>query len=629
MCGIAGSYQFGSGPVPADDRINNALRCLAHRGPDDEGVYRNGRTVLGHRRLSVIDTSPAAHQPFTDDGGRFTIAFNGEAFNYQELRAELEAEGHRFRSQSDTEVVLRHFTLKGEGFLHELNGFFALAIRDAEKDELLIARDRFGEKPLWYCEQDGRLLFASELRALEALGAKGELDPHSLHQYFTFHYIPAPWSVLKGVRKLEPGELIRVNAKGLERSRWYDVVGAAKRTETSSDPRGRLRELLDDSVRLRLNCDVPIGAFLSGGLDSSIVSALAARHRTGLRTFSIGYAGAPYFDETRYAEDAARHIGSDHTSIRLSTDDLAAGYSDFLTSVDEPFADSSALPAFILAREARKHVTVALSGDGADELFGGYRKHQAQLRLSDPRSMDKAVIALRPLWRLLPKSRNNRITDMFRKLDRFATNAGGSNEQRWLNLADQDPDDDAKRLVPHPGSPLALSGREHQLSRGVKGLHGINGYLLADLETVLPNDMLHKVDLTSMAHGLEVRAPFLDHRVVELAFAMPAEMKLRRGIGKAILREAFGDLLPPSIVARKKQGFEVPLRELMLGPLAGLQDELLREELVRAAGLDPHGAAAVLRRLRSSCPGDAQATVHALLVYMTWWKARRSMASAN
>jgi asparagine synthase (glutamine-hydrolysing) len=629
MCGIAGSYQFGSGPVPADDRINNALRCIAHRGPDDEGVYRSGRAMLGHRRLSVIDTSSFGHQPFTDGGGRYTIVFNGEAFNYHELRAALEAHGHRFRSLSDTEVVLRLFALKGDAFLHDLNGFFALAIHDATDDTLLLARDRFGEKPLWYCEQEGHLLFASELRALEALGAKGELDRHSLHQYFTFHYIPAPWSVLKGVRKLEPGELIRVSAKGMERSRWYDVVGAAKRTESPSDPRGRLRELLDDSVRLRLNSDVPIGAFLSGGLDSSIVSALAARHRTSLRTFSIGYADAPFFDETRYAEEAARHIGTDHTSIRLTTDDLAASYTDFLASVDEPFADSSALPAFILAREARKHVTVALSGDGADELFGGYRKHQAQLRLADPQGLDKAVIALGPLWRLLPKSRNNRIMDTFRQLDRFAMNAGAFTEQHWLNLADQDPDGDADRLVPQPGSPLALSERENHLSRGVTRMQGMNGYLLADFVTVLPNDMLLKVDLTSMAHGLEVRSPFLDHGVVEFAFALPAEMKLRRGVGKAILREAFGAMLPPSIVARMKQGFEVPLRELLLGPLTGFQEELLREELVRAAGLDPRGVEAVRRRLRSSFPGDAQATVHALLVYMTWWKARRSMASAT
>ncbi|MBK9148472.1 MAG: asparagine synthase (glutamine-hydrolyzing) [Flavobacteriales bacterium] len=628
MCGIAGSYQFDPSRPPSVDRIETALRCLAHRGPDDEGVYRSGRTVLGHRRLSVIDTSPAAHQPFTDDGRRFTIAFNGEAFNYQELRAQLEAAGHRFRSQSDTEVVLRLFTLKGEGILHEINGFFALAIHDADKDELLLARDRFGEKPLWYCEQDGRLLFASELRALEALGATGEVDPQSVHQYFTYHYIPAPWSALKELRKLEPGELLRVSAKGVERSRWYDAVRAAKRTEASSDPKGRLQELLDDSVRQRLNSDVPIGAFLSGGLDSSIVCALAAGHRKGLRTFSIGYADAPYFDETRFAEEAARHIGTEHTSIRLTTDDLAEAYTDFLGCIDEPFADSSALPAFILAREARKQVTVALSGDGADELFGGYRKHQAQLRLMDPSVIDKAVIALRPLWRLLPKSRNNRLTDAFRMLHRFATHAGGSPEQRWLRLADRDPDRDADRLVPQPVFPIPLDARADHLARGVSQLEGMNGFLLADMLTVLPNDMLNKVDLTSMAHGLEVRTPFLDHRVAEFALALPAEMKLRRGLGKAILREAFADRLPTAIIKRRKQGFEVPMRALLLGPLRPLQHELLSSGDLREAGFDAESVHEIMQRLRSPSPGDAQATVHALLVFMAWWKTRRIKASS-
>lgn len=628
MCGIAGSYQFDPSRPPKGDRIETALRCLAHRGPDDEGIHRSGRAVLGHRRLSVIDTSPAAHQPFTDEGGRYTIAFNGEAFNYQELRAQLEAKGHRFRSQSDTEVVLRLFALKGEGFLHDLNGFFALAIHDAEKDELLIARDRFGEKPLWYCEHDGRLLFASELRALEALGATGEVDPQSVHQYFSYHYIPAPWSALKELRKLEPGELLRVSTKGVERSRWYDAIAASRRVEVKRDPRAQLRDLLDESVRLRLIGDVPVGAFLSGGLDSSIVCALAAGHRKSLRTFSIGYADAPYFDETRFAEEAARHIGTEHTSIRLTTDELAAAYTDFLACVDEPFADSSALPAFILACEARKQVTVALSGDGADELFGGYRKHQAQLRLMDPSVVDKAVIALRPLWQQLPKSRNNRLTDAFRMLHRFATHAGGSPVQRWLTLAGRDPDRDADRLVPRSDAPKPLNARADHLARGVGQLEGMNSFLLADLQTVLPNDMLNKVDLTSMAHGLEVRTPFLDHHVAEFALALPPEMKLRRGLGKAILREAFADRLPAAILKRRKQGFEVPMRALLLGPLQPLQHELLNAGDLGEAGFDAQSVRAITQRLRSPSPGDAQATVHALLVFMAWWKTRRIKASS-
>jgi len=623
MCGIAGAFRLGASDAIAADRINAALKCLAHRGPDDEGVYRSGRVVLGHRRLSIIDCSAAAHQPFTDDAQRYSIVFNGEAFNFRELRDGLEAQGQIFRSQSDTEVVLRLFALKGEEFLHEINGFFALAIHDAEKDELLIARDRFGVKPLWYIEHNGQLLFASELRALQAMGAKGEIDRHSLQQYFTYHYIPAPHTVLKGVRKLEPGELLRVSQTGVTRERWYDLAEATKLAPAASDPVERVRELLDDAVRLRLVGDVPVGAFLSGGLDSSIVSALAARHHKHLRTFSIGFTDAPYFDETRYAESVAKHIGSDHTSIRLTQDDLASAYTDLLANIDEPFADSSALPYFILCREARKHITVALGGDGADEVFGGYRKHQAELRLNNPGSLEKAVIALRPLWRAMPRSRNSAATDAFRKLERFTSANDGVRENRWLSLAAMNEDDDAGILVSGSAHPIELSERENQMTRGMSCMPGLNGFLLADVQTVLPNDMLHKVDLCSMAHSLEVRTPFLDRRVVEFAFALPPELKLNRNEGKIILRSAFGELLPKEVLTRPKQGFEVPLKPLFLGPLAGLLDNLLTETSVREAGLEWNAVQNVRRRLQSRSPGGAQATLHALAVFMAWWKTRK------
>ncbi|MCW5897791.1 MAG: asparagine synthase (glutamine-hydrolyzing) [Flavobacteriales bacterium] len=621
MCGIAGSYQL-QGTPPADDRIAAALRCIMHRGPDDEGVHRGGRAVLGHRRLSIIDTSSAGHQPFTDDGGRYTIVFNGEVFNFQEIRAGLEAKGHTFRSHTDTEVVLRLFAVKGVSFLHDLNGFFALAIHDAQDDTLFLARDRFGIKPLWWCEQDGRFLFGSELRALQALGAQAEVDRHSLHQLFDYHYVPAPWSILKGVRKLEPGHLLRVERGGVERARWYDPVEAAQYTPTAVDPVHQLRELLDDAVRLRLISDVPIGTFLSGGLDSSIISALAARHHKGLHTFSIGYTDDPYFDETRYAEEVARHIGSEHTTFKLTRDDLAATYMNLLAAIDEPFADSSALPSYILCRQTRKHVTVALSGDGADEVFGGYRKHQAELRLVRPGPLEKLVMALGPLWRVLPRSRNNPMADAFRKLERFASASDGHRENRWLNLASFDADGDANALVPQAAHPIELSERENAMTRDMVRMPGMNGFLLADVMTVLPNDMLHKVDLTSMAHGLEVRPPFLDRRVVELAFSLPAERKFGRGRGKAILHEAFGDLLPSAVLARRKQGFEVPLRDLLLGPLAGLMDGLLRRDRVEAASLSWPAVQTVRRRLASRSPGQAQATAHALIVYLTWWERR-------
>lgn len=620
MCGIAAIYRSDITSPPGEDRMAGSLRSIAHRGPDDAGTYRNGRAVLGHRRLSIIDTSSAGHQPFTDNGGRYTIVFNGEVFNHHALRADLEAQGHTFRSHTDTEVVLRLFSLKGPAFLHELNGFFALAIHDAQEDTLFVARDRFGVKPLWWCAQDGHLLLASELRALEALGAHGSLDRHSLLQYFTYHYVPAPYSVIQGVRKLLPGELLRADATGVHCERWYDLPEAARRTPLPPDPVERLQELLDDAVRIRLVADVPVGTFLSGGLDSSIVSALAARHHPDLHTFSIGYSDDPYFDESRYAEEVAAYIRSRHTTFRLSRAELAEAYPRFLAALDEPFADSSALPSYLLCERTRRHVTVALSGDGADEVFGGYRKHQAELRHRSPGIAERAVIALGPLWRRLPRSRNSRVTDLFRKLDRFALAGSGTAEQRWLSLASFDTDGDAFALVPHAAHPVELDDRETGLTQGLRRMPGLNGSLLADVLTVLPNDMLCKVDVTSMAHALEVRTPFLDRRLVELAFRLPAEARFGKGAGKQVLRTAFGHLLPPSVLGRRKQGFEVPLRQLFLGPLAPLVDELLRPDLVEAAGLDPRAVKAVRDRLRGNAPGQAQATVHALLVYLSWWR---------
>ncbi|MBZ0205572.1 MAG: asparagine synthase (glutamine-hydrolyzing) [Flavobacteriales bacterium] len=620
MCGIAGSFQLDPGQPVTGDRIGDALRCLAHRGPDDEGRYGKGRAVLGHRRLSIIDTSALGHQPFTDNDGRYTIVFNGEAFNFQELRAGLEADGHQFRSHTDTEVVLRLYVLKGPAFLHDLNGFFALAIHDAEKDTLFLARDRFGVKPLHWAEVDGRFLFASELRALLALGASTDRDLGSLRQFLTYLFIPAPHSALRAAHKLSPGHALLVDAHGVKEQRWYDLVKASSKVARPADPRSKLRELLDDAVRLRLISDVPVGAFLSGGVDSSIVSALAARHHNGLHTFSIGYTDDPYFDETRYAEEVARHIGSEHSTFKLSREEMADGYVRLLNALDEPFADSSALPSFLLCERTRRQVTVALSGDGADEVFGGYRKHQAELRWRDPGAAEKAVALLAPLWRVLPRSRNSPLQDRVRQLDRFArmnsTNAG----HRFLQLAAFIPPEEAEALVSGPIDAGDLKTRDALLMEAFRQMPGMNGVLLADVASTLPNDMLYKVDLTSMAHGLEVRTPFLDRRVVELAFSLPPEEKLRKGSGKHILREAFGDLVPASVMSRSKKGFEVPLLSLLRGPLQHLVDELLAPELVAQSGLDKERVAMAVRQLRSADPGHAQATVHALIVYVSWWR---------
>lgn len=620
MCGIIGSFQFGNAAPPSEDRLQAALRCIAHRGPDDEGVYRKGRALLGHRRLSIIDTSPAGHQPFTDEGGRYTMVFNGEIFNFLELRTALEAEGQRFRSRSDTEVALRLFALKGPSFLHDLNGFFALAIHDAQEDTLFLARDRFGVKPLWWCEHEGRLLFGSELRSLLALGVPRSMDPVSLRMYFTHNYIPAPWSILNDVHKLRPGHAISVDPRGTQVTRWYDAEQAAADHSFDGAPTDHLRKLLDDAVRIRLISDVPTGTFLSGGLDSSIVSALAKRHKPDLRTFSIGYTD-PYYDETAYAETVAKHIGSQHTTFTLGASELADHYGDLLACMDEPFADQSALPSFVLNKHTRRHVTVALSGDGADEVFGGYRKHQAELHIQDPGVRERIALLGAPLWRMLPRSRNSSFTDRIRQLDKYARTATLTREERYLILAAWDDELNTARLLRPAADEQEYDARRSAITTPIARHSDLNGLLWADMHTVLPDDMLHKVDLTSMAHALEVRTPFLDRRIVEFAFSLPAAAKFHKGSGKHLLRETFNDLLPGVTLSRAKRGFEVPLTPMLQGHLAHHVDACLNTELLRAAGLDPLAAKALVERFRSNSPGSSQATVHALIVYLSWWKA--------
>ncbi|MBK9177643.1 MAG: asparagine synthase C-terminal domain-containing protein [Flavobacteriales bacterium] len=387
-----------------------------------------------------------------------------------------------------------------------------------------------------------------------------------------------------------------------------------------------MRDLLDDAVRLRLISDVPIGTFLSGGLDSSIVSALAKRHKTDLRTFSIGYADR-YYDETPFAEAVARHIGSQHTTFRLTSDDLAGSYESLLAAIDEPFADQSALPSYILNQRTRSHVTVALSGDGADEVFGGYRKHQAELRVRHPGLAERLVLLGAPLWSLLPKSRNNPITDRIRQLDRFARTARLTAQDRYLALAAWDDDLDARALITAQSDEAEFFTRRSAMTNPLVGSTDLNDLLWADMGTVLPDDMLHKVDLTSMAHALEVRTPFLDRRVVEFAFSLPAEAKFKKGSGKDLLRSAFHDLLPPITMARAKRGFEVPLTPMLKGPMHHHVEALSDLGAIHEAGLVPAEVQRVLSRFGSADPGSSQATVHALIVYMTWWKAHIGQAT--
>jgi len=631
MCGICGGFAFTERGRKLLDRLPAAVQTLSRRGPDGTGSYTENDLALGHTRLAVIDTSAAAAQPFTDNNGRHVIIFNGEIFNYRELRAELEAAGETFRTHSDTEVLLRLYIREGEKGLHKLNGFFAFAVWNKETRELFLARDRYGEKPLYVHHSDDVFLFASEMKALIALGIPRKLDREAVMAYLHLNYIPpGSWSVFyNSVHQLWPGHSMRQVVEEHPKNysdAWYKLPETrAQLTEEKAT--AQLAQLVENAVQRRLVADVPLGSFLSGGVDSSVIAALAAKHVSKLQTFSIGFTDEPQFDETQYARQVAKHIGAEHTVFALTNNDLYDHLFETLDYIDEPFADSSALAVSILSKHVRKHVTVALSGDGADELFAGYNKHRAEFLARDGGLKNRLVSAGSPLWNMLPASRNSRTGNRIRQLRRFAEGLALSPAERYWRWAGYTKDDEALRLlVQDENDDLKLKpglGHWAKLLTDHLGKNGndLNDVLLADLKMVLPGDMLVKVDRMSMCHGLEVRSPFLDHEVVEFALSLPASYKIDARTQKKILKQAFGNVLPAGIFQRRKQGFEVPLLKWFRGELRGLIEELLNEKFLKAQGIfDPAEVKKILAQLRSNSPGDATARVWGLIVFQYWWK---------
>lgn len=625
MCGIAGGIAFTEAGKKYLDKIGDAVEALHHRGPDGNGIFRDGNMVLGHTRLAIIDTSDCAAQPFTSNDGRYTIVFNGEIFNFRELRAELEKDGVKFRSQSDTEVLLELYAREKENCLPKLNGFFAFVIYDKNDHSLFMARDRFGEKPLQYYFDTDVLLFGSELKALAAFGIPKTVSVNVLADYLHLNYIPQySDAILEQVYYQKKGVYTKVSNKEssyADSRRWYGFPEApeAYLVPSYEEAKKQLRVLLENSVRRRLVSDVPLGAFLSGGLDSSIITALAVREKKDLETFSIGFADEPFFDETAYAKQVSKHLGTKHHVFSLTNKDLLESLYTFFEYLDDPFADSSALAVNILSKETRKHVTVALSGDGADELFGGYNKHEAELRIRRQSFTNSMIRTGKPLWDILPASRNSSLGNKVRQLRKFA-NGGKLNVNdrywKWAGFTGE-----------HEVENLLLNGSFYTNSRNKKIYAGnlqpggsFNEVLLADMQLVLEGDMLVKVDRMSMLHGLEVRPPFLDYEVVDFVMQLPASYKIEAGNRKKILKETFSDLLPAEIYSRNKQGFEVPLLKWFKAELRGMIDELLHEKLLAEQNIfNPQEVKNIRRQMESNNPGDSVARIWGLIVFQKWW----------
>lgn len=601
---------------------------LHQRGSDFQDIHLDEFVALGHRRLSVIDTTSIAHQPMWDETKRFCIVFNGEIFNYRELRKELEGQGKQFVSQSDTEVLLQLFIRHGSECLSKLNGFFSFCIYDKLEQSFFLARDRFGIKPLLYLFDEDKFLFASEMKSMLEYGIDKEMDYTSLFTYLQLNYIPAPDTIFTHVKKLMPGHYLKVSRRKIESRCYYTIPARTKATESISypDAKEKLKILLEESVQRRLVADVPLGAFLSGGIDSSIITALASKHKPDLHTFSIGFKDEKFFDETEYATLVARHFKTDHTIFSLTNDDLYRHVNSVLDYIDEPFADSSAINVYILSKETRKHATVALSGDGADEMLAGYNKHAAFHRMMHRGWKEHMVSALSPVWNAMPQSRNGILTNKIRQFKRFADGMKLSSQERywqWAGFANESAI--SALLSENSKSKFQMQqfeSRKKELLRFIPDREKINDVLLADMNLVLANDMLTKVDLMSMANGLEVRVPFLDYQVVNFLFSLPDDYKITSTIRKRILQDAWRDILPEKLYNRPKKGFEVPLLKWFRNEMKSLiTDDLLSQKTIADQGIFNYSEIEKLKKqLFSSNPQDVHARIWGLIVFQWWWK---------
>ncbi|MCA9041711.1 MAG: asparagine synthase (glutamine-hydrolyzing), partial [Planctomycetaceae bacterium] len=612
-------------------QFEQATNQLTHRGPDSSGQYWGAPTSSdsaacwqGHRRLSIIDLA-TGQQPIANETGTLHLVCNGEIYNYQSLKEELKQQGHQFRTNSDSEVILHLYEEYGINCLQRLVGMFAFAIWDEEQGTLFLARDRLGQKPLFYSDQSDRFLFSSELKGLlPLLAERPELNREAIDLYLRYQYVPHSTCIYQGITQLPPAHYAVWERTGWSVERYWSPSleeEIADTPENYSRTQEELRERLTEAVRQRLRSDVPLGSFLSGGVDSTIITGLMARELDQpVRTFSIGF-GAKEFDESSFATLAARTLNTSHHQ-RTVTPQIEKLLPQLAWHYDQPFGDSSAIPTWYLSEETRHQVTVALTGDGGDELFGGYDRYRAMLLATWVAKLPRPVkkILARKLWQHWPGSIEYRSTS--RRLKRFLSEINSAPVERyfrWISIYRQEHLD--ALYTPEFRSTISIKSPEQFLTNAMRSSSNrdlITQIMAGDLQTYLPGDILTKVDIASMAHGLECRSPFLDHRVVELATRLPRRWKLNRKSGKRILKETFRDLLPNEIRQRPKMGFGVPLDHWFRNELKDLAHDILLSEQSLSRGYFQKAGIEQLLREHQQQSQDHAARIWSLLMLELW-----------
>ena len=614
MCGIVGIHNLAGNPICAE-LLRGMCNSIVHRGPDDEGYFAGDGTGLGMRRLAIIDVA-GGQQPICNEDASIWIVFNGEIYNYRELRAKLEKRGHRFRTQSDTEVIVHVYEEDGADCVHALQGMFAFAIWDSRARRLLLARDRLGIKPLFYAVDGDRLLFASEMKAiLQDRSIQQRIDVSALNEYLTYVYVPSPKTILQSVRKLPPAHVLTCQDGRITPRRYWQLGPQCLNGYTQDDITEELRGRLQQAVEARLMTEVPLGAFLSGGIDSSAVVALMAKVTDQpVRTFSIGF-DIGKFNELDHARVVAKHCNTDHHELVVRPDAVRI-LPTLVRQCDEPFADPSMIPTYYLAEMARQHVTVCLSGDGGDESFAGYRRyrHAHRMRHYDiiPEAIRRGLLS--PLSRALS---GNRLWGRRLRLASLSAQDRYIEQMSYMRQEDRERlfSDDLKQSL---SQELPAEDYLRSILESATGHDLPERLLYVDFHSYLPEDILVKVDRMSMLNSLEVRVPFLDHQLLEFVAGIPYDLKLRGATSKYILKEALRGLLPDEILSREKHGFSVPIGEWFGGELYTFAQEILLDQRFASRGLFNRTRVEQLIREHREGIQDRSRAIYNLTVFELW-----------